>query len=366
MKRWLVPLLHKLGAIVAFFTVLIGCWSLGYWLLPMLLHVAGWNPNVYVQQILNLLLGLFIMYVLVGLMFLITNRRRHDIGRPLLEAMERIAKGDFSVKLDWNKRDSGPFRESNPLDDIAFGFNNMVMELGQLEQMRQEFVSNVSHEIQSPLTSIRGFARVLRNDELNKEERLRYLGIIESESLRLSKLSDNLLRLASLETGRHPIESRTYRLDRQLSRLILTCEPQWNEKKQQMTVQLEECAMEGDEELLSQVWMNLIHNAIKFTPSGGSIDITLVCRQDKAEFRIADNGIGIEESRHQLIFGRFYKVEKARTREAGGSGLGLSLVQKIVRLHEGTIQVESELGRGAAFTVFLPLKQHSSQSSVHV
>jgi two-component system, OmpR family, phosphate regulon sensor histidine kinase PhoR len=268
------------------------------------------------------------------------------------DAMKRIAEGDFNVKLDRRQVKGG-----GEFGILAASLNEMAQDLGRMEEMRQEFISNVSHEIQSPLTSIGGFARALRDEGLTPEERGHYLDIIETESARMSKLSDNLLKLASLESRRHPFEPRSYRLDKQLRNLVLACEPLWREKEIGMGVSLAETAIEADEDLLSQVWINLIHNAVKFTPEHGGVEIGLRLAGGEAEVTIADSGIGISEEARERVFERFYKEDKSRTRTAGGSGLGLSIVKKIVELHKGTIRVESLPGAGATFIVKLPLSQ---------
>ena len=146
-------------------------------------------------------------------------------------------------------------------------------------KLRQDFISNVSHEIQSPLTSIRGFAALLKNDTLTAEQKNHYLNIIEAESKRLSSLSDNLLKLSALETGSEPLSIKEYRLDKQLEKVALMLEPQWSAKNIAMEADLEKLTIQGDEDLLSQVWVNLLHNAIKFTPEGGTIRIILKARQ---------------------------------------------------------------------------------------
>jgi signal transduction histidine kinase len=223
-----------------------------------------------------------------------------------------------------------------------------------MEKMRQEFISNVSHEIQSPLTSISGFARALRDTRLSEEERAHYLDIIETESIRLSKMSDNLLKLTSLESEHHPFEPKRYRLDKQLRAVVLACEPLWLDKSIDMDVSLEEGEIDADPDLMNQVWGNLIHNSIKFTPRGGTIGVELQFRDGEAAVRISDTGIGIGEEDLPRIFERFYKADKSRNRAGGGSGLGLSIVKKIVDLHHGSIDVQSRPGEGTVFTVRLP------------
>ncbi|WJH35317.1 HAMP domain-containing histidine kinase [Paenibacillus sp. CC-CFT747] len=232
--------------------------------------------------------------------------------------------------------------------------NTMAAELGELETMRQEFISNVSHEIQSPLTSIRGFARALQNPDLPLETRRHYLSIIETESSRLSRMSDHLLKLTSLESKHHPFEPKPYRLDRQLKSIILSLEPQWAEKGLEVEAELEEVTVTADEELMSQVWINLLHNSIKFTPAGGTLTVKAARSRKEIVVVLTDTGIGLDEEEKEHIFERFYKADRSRSRAAGGSGLGLAIVKKIVDMHEGGIEVEGSPGEGTRFRITLP------------
>jgi signal transduction histidine kinase len=191
---------------------------------------------------------------------------------------------------------------------------------------------------------------------LSADERHHYLGIIETESMRLSRITQDLLKMASLESDQVRFEPKPYRLDKQIRDLILASEPQWQDKGIEMDVSLAETEITADEDLLSQVWTNLIHNSIKFTPQGGKISIALRPRGEQIEFEITDTGIGISKEDQERVFERFFKADPARTRAAGGSGLGLSIAKKIIEMHRGTIGVQSELGTGATFTVVLPVK----------
>ncbi len=231
----------------------------------------------------------------------------------------------------------------------------MAVNLKAMEEMRQEFVSNVSHEIGTPLTSIGGFAKALKDEKLPQELRERYLTIIETECARLSKLSDNLLKLAALDSERYPLQLAAYRLDRQLASVILAIEPQWESKNIDVSLEAQEVELAADEDLMSQVWMNLLINAIKFTPLGGQIQVSLERSENGVAVSISDNGVGIAEEDQPRIFERFYMADQSRNRSAGGSGLGLSIVHKIVEMHGGAITVSSKYGEGAQFNVSLPL-----------
>jgi len=325
-----------------FLLVITACVTAGYCILSLLELSGLWRTllSLWIGIILFALFGFIMHFFGKGL------QENHNIRQhgDLLDAMQRIAGGDFSVFV--------------PTDDLAHtelaeAINNMAKNLGNLETMRQDFISNVSHEIQSPLTSIGGFASLLKKDGLSDNERRRYAAIIEAESKRLSSLSDNLLKLSSLDNN--PIIKSGFRLDKQLSSVILTLEPQWSEKNISLEADLQKFTVCGDEDLLSQIWVNLLHNAIKFTPENGRINIAMSANGDLAVVKISDTGVGIAPEDQIHIFERFYKADKARDRSLGGNGLGLSLVKKIVELHGGSVTVESTLGKGTMFETILPL-----------
>jgi two-component system, OmpR family, phosphate regulon sensor histidine kinase PhoR len=312
------------------------------------LHL-GWRPPFLVAQLVNTVLGLCLMVFVVVIFGVLSGSRRAGPFAPIIDALERIAKGDFSTRVD------GRYPVRGAVGELTQTVNSLALKLDQMEKMRQEFISNVSHEIQSPLTSIRGFACALQQEGLSAEDRRHYLEIIEAESLRLSKLSANLLRLTSLESDQMKFDPKPYRLDAQIRALILACEPQWTAKRLEMDVSLEEAEIPADEDLMSQVWLNLIHNSIKFTPEGGSVRVALHRRGDRIEVSVADTGIGISHDDQAHVFERFYKADPARQRSDGGSGLGLSIAKKVLDLHGARISVRSELGAGASFIVELPL-----------
>ncbi|MCM3784697.1 HAMP domain-containing histidine kinase [Neobacillus mesonae] len=266
--------------------------------------------------------------------------------KKMTSATRQIARGDFRVNLRMNRRDE--------IGELADSIHHMAHELGALEQMRKDFVSNVSHEMQTPLTSIHGFSQALTIDKLSDEERIRYASIIETESERLSRLIRNLLKLSSLDSDKHPFQPEHYRLDRQLREVIILCEPLWTGKRITLNLELQELLIYADRDQMSQVWTNLIHNAIKFSPEGESIEISMTRDRGYAVVSIQDHGVGMVEEDLQRIFERFYKADVSRNRYEG-SGLGLSIAKKIMDIHEGSIQVESEFGKGTVFKVYIPL-----------
>ncbi len=272
------------------------------------------------------------------------------IVRPLqllTRATRRMAKGDFTVSLHTKRKDE--------IGELTRSFNVMAQELGTLEAIRKQFVSDVSHEIQSPLTSIKGFTQALKHKQLDEPSRMRLLNIIEEESDRLSRLSGDLLQLSALEYEHLELKSDRYSLDEQLRKIVIAFEPQWSVKLINVELELQPLSIVADEDKLSQIWTNLISNSIKFTGSGGRITITAAEQGDQFVVRIADNGVGVPEEELSHIFKPFYKIDKSRDRLVGGSGIGLSIVKRIVDLHHGQIEASSKPGEGTTFTVWLPL-----------
>ncbi|PAE19371.1 two-component sensor histidine kinase [Bacillus sp. 7504-2] len=333
------------------------CWLCAYWITEWVCTLLQVTLHDLTRQLIISSLGFFIF---LGLIFMVSRiplikARQEQFVLPLIHAMKMMAQGNFNIDLSFYKKQFGDFNnEDHPYYKIIHNISHMADKLGEMEEIRQEFISNVSHEIQSPLTSIRGFAHTLRNDHLTKEERDHYLKIIEKESVRLSKLSENLLKLTSLEAKHVQLEKRKYRLDHQLRRIILANEPQWSEKMINMDISLDNITVTADEDMMEQVWTNLIHNSIKFTPHNGTIDVkAFLSEQGHATVVIRDTGIGIDKEALTHIFERFYKADKSRNREAGGNGLGLSIVKKILELHNSKISAKSEKGKGTEMMVLM-------------
>lgn len=341
--------LKLVSGVVLLLVVYVGSIAAAFFLTSHLFTVTIENLSPVFIQIINSLLGLFWAILLFCLFQMKHMAQIKQAFAAITVALEKISRGDFTIHLNLG------FRISEEVEDLINNVNKMALELNQMEKMRQDFISNVSHEIQSPLTSIRGFAQALHNNQLSSEDRLRFISIIETESIRLSQLSDSMLKLASLEAENSKITSVAYSLDKQIKNIILACEPQWTQKKIEMEGFLDQLEITADESLMSQVWINLIHNSIKFTPESETIRVELHRQGEKAVCRISDTGIGMTEEDRLHIFERFYKADKARDRSQQGNGLGLSIVKKIIDMHQGNINVESILGAGTTFTVILLL-----------
>lgn len=346
-------ILTKSGEVLAVILLLFLCWTAAFFITNWLFRI--FSISTYWKQIIDSFFGFFLFGLLMfGISKIRFFQEKQSLFlRPMIDALKNMAQGNFNIDLSSYKEEFG--NRNHPFNEIAESITHMAKELGEMEQMRQEFISNVSHEIQSPLTSIAGFAHALKNEHLPTAERVQYLEIIEVESMRLSKLSENLLKLTSLESDHPPFEPKTYRLDQQLRRVILSNEPQWRNKDIEMDISLDKITINADEELMNQVWINLIHNSIKFTPDHGKISVTLIKNDsEKIEVIIKDTGIGMTKEVQMHIFDRFYKADPSRNRSSGGSGLGLSIVKKIIEMHNGDIQVESTPNEGTEIKVILP------------
>ncbi|MBQ7980650.1 MAG: HAMP domain-containing histidine kinase, partial [Oscillospiraceae bacterium] len=284
--------------------------------------VASFRQNQILFVVVPLLLGTLLI-ILASI----------TVAKPVKEiskASQKVAKGDFSVRL--KPEGSGEIRE------LADNFNSMVEELSANEYLHKEFVSNVSHEFGTPITSIRGYAKLMKRDSLTPKQRAEYADIIISESERLSRLSSDLLKLSELENKGEITERTEFALDEQIRSVIILLQHSWENKNISLDIDLDEIIYSGDEALLHQIWVNLISNAVRYTDNGGEIKIALK-KRDTVSFTITDNGKGMTEEETKNVFRRFYKADKSRSSE--GTGLGLAIARKIALLHGGDITVTS-------------------------
>lgn len=227
-----------------------------------------------------------------------------------------------------------------------------ISELRRLERVRQDFVANVSHEFKTPLTAIQGFAETLLGGALDdKVNRKRFVEIIREHAVRLARLTDDLLKLSRIEAGRLELELRPIRVEALVNDCVETARLKAEARGLRILVHLPQGLppVRGDGVQLGEVLQNLLDNALQYTPSGGQIDVTASSSDHEVTFTVADTGIGIPESDLVRIFERFYRVDAARSREAGGTGLGLAISRHIVEAHGGRIWVESAIGQGSRF-----------------
>ncbi|HBM3537757.1 TPA: HAMP domain-containing histidine kinase [Listeria innocua] len=284
---------------------------------------------------------------IISILFVLISGRY--IVKPVVKltnATKKIRRGNYDVALEVRRKDE--------IGQLADSFAKMASELEKSEAARQEFVANVSHELQSPLTSMQGFARLLGSGTLTEKEQKEYLTVLSEETTRLSSLTKQLLTLASLDQESELRKKEPVQLAEQWRQLIQMTEWSWREKELTINLELADINYSGDAELLYQVWSNLLNNAIKYTPESGDIQVRLYEETTNVFVEVWNSGAGISKEDMAKIFDRFYKASQSRTREEGSSGLGLSICKKIITLHHGEITVESNTEKGTTFIVRLP------------
>jgi len=271
------------------------------------------------------------------------NRKALKPIRRLIAAINEVAAGNFSVKLQ--------FKGISELEELSQSFTKMTAELSSIETLRRDFINDFSHEFKTPIVSIRGFAKLLKDGDLSEEERREYLEIIIAETERLANLSTSVLNISKYESTQILVDKKPFQLDEQIRRAGLLLEPKWAEKGLIMNLELSPIIFRGDENLTQQIWLNLIDNAVKFSHTGGVIDIILSETVSEIIFQIRDEGIGMSEETAKRVFDKFYQGDKSHANV--GNGLGLSLVRSIVDLCGGEVRVDSAVGVGSLFEVRL-------------
>lgn len=341
-KEQLSPMRRKISAMLTlqtFFVVLIV--MVIATAIALMYRVA--ITDMHMIGVLSMLVPIVVLVTLVNFLFTRFIYRYLD---KISDAMQKVADGDYTVRLDAEK--DQPFRE------LYRNFNTMAEELGGVEMLKNDFINGYAHELRTPITSINGFAEMLLNDDgtLSREEKRSYLEIIASESRRLADLAGNSLLMSRLDTQKIIPDKKPFSLDEQLRRCSILLSGQWTEKELDMTMDLDEAVYVGDYDLMQHLWINLLTNAVKYTPKGGSITVTLKNEEKFIAVSVADTGKGIPPEDRERIFDKYYQTDKSHSKR--GLGLGLAICKRIVQLCNGSLTVESEVGVGSTFTVKLP------------
>lgn len=317
---------------------LVACILLGVGLYVL---VKDW---LLIDQTLLLALDFALICILIGAVVTsMINKLFFAPIKKLYQAMEQVADGNYQVRLD----DKSSLEE---IMEIYSGFNMMAHELSATEILQSDFVSNVSHEVKTPVTAIEGYSMLLQGSGELTPEQAEYVEKIIFNTQRLSSLVGSVLLLSKLENQQIPTGKTRYRLDEQIRQSIVALEPAWEKKEIEFDVELEHGVYQGNEAMMHHVWDNLIGNAIKFSPSGGTVRIVLTKEEKGYRFVIEDQGPGISEDRKNRIFDKFYQGDNSH--KAEGNGLGLALVKRILTMEGGEISVEN-LDPGCRFTVLL-------------
>lgn len=323
--------------------------------LVVLMNKLGWNEII--QTVVPMA---YWGCVAVGLTLFTRMKIKSTYEEPLhklAEATEQVANGDFSVYVPTTHTSD----RLDYLDVMILDFNKMVEELGSVETLKTDFVSNVSHEMKTPIAIIKNYAELLQTGKGTEVERLEYARNIEEAAERLSGLITNILRLNKLEHQRIDPEIEAYDLCGQLEECILHYEEMWDEKDLELEVDMEEKAVvDADKSLMELVWNNLLSNAVKFTETGGKVTVRQTSSDGYAVVEVADTGCGMSRESIRHIFDKFYQGDTSHSKE--GNGLGLALVSRILMLMGGDISVASEEGRGSTFMVRIPVPPETGKT----
>ena len=276
---------------------------------------------------------------------------RWRVRRPvkrILDSMEKIMEGDFSARIPYLQgEDSG-----NEYDDIIKGLNHMAEELSGVETLRTDFISNVSHELKTPLAVIQNYGTILQNPDLSEKEQMEYAKAITEQTRKLSALITNILKLNRLENQQIFPEKQDYNLSEQICECLLGFEQAWEKKNLEIETDIDEDVMVcQDAELLSLVWNNLFSNAVKFCKEEGTVSVSVKKEKDGVLVSVSDEGCGISPEVGAHIFEKFYQGDTSHATQ--GNGLGLALVKRVIDIVGGEIHVQSVLGKGSTFLVRL-------------
>ena len=267
--------------------------------------------------------------------------------KKLRGAMDKVADGDFSVRLEGKS-------SSKEIMEIYTGFNLMANELSSTEILQTDFVSNVSHEFKTPINAIEGYSTLLQDADNLDDGQREYIDKILFNTQRLSSLVGSILLLSKLENQQIPTNQTEYRLDEQIRQSVVALETAWVQKDIELDVELDRVSYLGNEQMMRHVWDNVISNAVKFSPVGGTIKLRLTKKLKKLIFTIEDQGPGLTEEALGHIFDKFYQADNSHKQE--GNGLGLALVKRILTIEKGQITAENLRSGGCRFTVILQNK----------
>ncbi len=319
--------------------------TLGIWLLSMAGIFVDIDGDLKIGTIIPFVL--LISFIIGGVITFFSSRIPLKPINQIINKMNRLAAGDFKTRLEF-----GNILSTHPaFKELAQSFNTMAEELQNTEELRSGFINDFSHEFKTPIVSIAGFASLLERGDISEEQRRQYVRAIREESMRLSSMATNVLSLNKVETQTILTDVATFNLSEQLRSAFLLLEDKWTKKNIDIHIDFDEYDIEANEELLKQVWINLIDNAIKFSPDGGAVALDVQNDGELITVKITNSGEEIPPERREKIFHKFYQSDESHA--TSGNGIGLAIVKRIVELHRGDVTVDCGAGL-VTFTVSIP------------
>ncbi len=313
-----------------------------------LMHNNKLADNFYTMPNLSWLVFVYITSIIIGISIIVMLRNLFILPiQHSIEAMKQLAEGDFNIRIQLNMK-------KPTLEMVKFVncFNKTAAKLGSMEMLHKDFMNNFSHEFKTPIVSISGFAKLLRDGTLSEKEKAEYLDIIIAESDRLSTLSQSVLELSKIESQMAITKKEVFNISEQIRQSIVLVDHKWLKKEIHLEMQLEEGNFYGNAALIKHIWVNLLDNAYKFAPAHSAISIQIFNTEETYIFQLTDEGPGMSEHTQEHIFEHFFQEDTSHNTQ--GNGLGMTMVQKVVLLHNGTINIKSALGNGTTMTVTLP------------
>ena len=322
--------------------------ALGLWLLTIAGVIVDINGELQLGQVI--LFMSLISLIIGGVSVFFSSRLPLKPVNEIINKMNRLAAGDFRTRLKF-----GSTMSAHPaVKELTTSFNTMAEELENTELLRNDFINNFSHEFKTPIVSITGLANLLELGNLTEEQRIQYARAIREESMRLSSMASNVLNLTKVENQTILTGVSRFNLSEQVRSAVLLLEEKWTSKNIDLQLDLDEYLIEANEEMLKQVWINLIDNAVKFVPRCGTVELDILDAGDHLCVQVSNAGSDIPPEKQEKIFAKFYQADESHATQ--GNGIGLAIVKSVVALHNGEVGVKS--GNGiTTFTVTLPKKQ---------
>ncbi len=337
---------RRLRWLFVFATAIILLLAVGFALgIELLLTSTGFISDERIESSWILIMIIFgIISAIIGtLVSFFVGRFVLSPINDMLDGMEKLSNGEFNTRLD--------FGENKSMKLLSDGFNDLAAELEHTEILRSDYINNFSHEIKTPIVSVKGLVGLLKSGRVSPEKQVEYFTIIEDETERLEMMTANILNFSKIENQGILLDKNRFNLSEQIRVSILLYEKRWSEKKLCLKMDFDEFFILANEDLLKQVWLNLFDNAIKFSYEGGEISVDISEREGFVSVSVGNTGEEIPEGEREKVFNKFYRTSSASSRQ--GNGIGLSLVKSIVELHGGNVKLSSENGK-TVFSVTLP------------
>jgi signal transduction histidine kinase len=339
--------LTLLFAVVIFCVLLIAILlALGLVVLLIQLHVfKGVSEEIRMSNVL-MVMALISLVMGAALVFIVSKISVNPIDK-FVNGLNSLAAGNFKTRISYK----GALANQSSVREVTDSFNKLARELENTEMLRSDFINNFSHEFKTPIVSIAGFAKLLQKGNLTEEQRMQYLNAIEEESMRLSYMATNILNMTKIENQEILTDVTRFNLSEQIRFAVLLMEEQWTKKNIELQLDFDEHEIEANEELLKQIWINLVGNAVKFAPRCATVAIDICATAQSFIVSVSNTGQDIPPEKQKKLFNKFYQADESHAQE--GNGIGLAVVKKIVDLHGGWVSVKSEKGM-TVFTVELP------------